>query len=112
MRPRVVEYQTPVRAAAPQAVAIALGLAWLQGKAIRGDNGSTRYGWPGMDTQRTKYAGYVTPPQIFTGYSARRVAGGSIRATPAALPSTTNPVTVTPLMRSLAAVSAQQLGGN
>ncbi len=111
MRPRVVTYHTPVRASAPQAVAIALGLGWLYGKAIRpGQNGTTRYGYPGIG-QRNKYAGYVTPPQIFTGYSAARVAGGAIRATPAAYPSTTTPAAAaaSPLTRALATVGSSQM---
>jgi hypothetical protein len=112
MQPQVVGYRTPVRASAPQAVAIALGLGWLYGKAIRpGQNGATRYGYPSISTQRAKYAGYVTPPQIFTGYSARRVAAGSVRATQAAYPSTSTPAAAaaSPLSRTLQMVGNDQM---
>src|SRR6266567_2355014 len=93
MRPLVLTYRTRVRAAGPQAVAIATGLGWLHGKAINGSaggNGAIRYGrGPGdIQAQRTAFTGYVNPPQIFIGHSAKRVAAGAIRATPAGLPST------------------------
>jgi hypothetical protein len=111
MRPRVVIYRTLVRAAAPQAIATALGLGWLYGKAIRGDNGTVRSGYPALGA-RNKYAGYARPPQIFTGYTARRVAGGSIRAGGAGLPSTNAPPTIlsSPLQQALATVTSTQTG--
>jgi hypothetical protein len=93
VKPAVLVYQVPVRAAAPQAVAVARGLAWLYGKAINGSpggNGSIRYGWPGLDTQRTAYTGYVNPPQIFTGYDPMKVAAGFARIAPGRLPGTSN----------------------
>ncbi len=111
MQPRVVRYDTPVRASAPQAVAIALGLGWLYGKAIRpGQNGATRYGYPGIG-QRNKYAGYAEAPQVFTGYSARRVAAGAVKATPPAYPSTTTPAAAaaSPLSRTLQMVGNDQM---
>lgn len=111
MRPRVTIYRTPVRAAAPQAVAIAAGLGRLFGRGINGRTGTIRYGYPSMSAQRTKYAGYVNPPQLFIGYTAKRVAGGAIRATPPAIPTSTQPWSLTgsPLMQAMATVSAGQL---
>lgn len=111
MRPQVTTYRTRVHAAAPQAVAIATGLGRLFGRAIRGHNGAIRYGYPSMSTQRTKYAGYADPPQMFIGYTAKRVAGGAIRATPPAIPTSTQPYSLTgsPLMQAMANVTAGQL---
>ncbi len=111
MRPRAVIYRTVVRAAAPQAVATALGLGWLHGKAIRGDAGAVRSGYPALGA-RNKYAGYAAPPQIFTGYSARRVAGGAVRAGGAGLPSANAPPTVlsSPLSAAMATVTSMQKG--
>ncbi len=118
MRPLVITYRTRVRAAAPQAVAIASGLGWLYGKAINGSaggNGAIRYGLGAGDiqAQRTSYPGYVFPPQIFTGHSAKRVAAGAIRNTPPGLPSTNVPDTVlgSPLARAMATVGARQMAG-
>lgn len=85
MKPEVRVYRTPVRSAAPQAVALARGLGWLFGKAIKGDNGAIRYGYPSLGT-RAKYTGYVNPPQVFTGYDPGQVAAGFIRPDPASLP--------------------------
>ena len=115
MRPRVLRYTVRVRAAAPQAVAIATGLAWLHGKAINGSpggNGAIRYGYPAIGT-REKFQGYASPPQIFSGYTAKRVAGGAIRLTPAGLPSTSAPVSVlsSPLVRAMATVGSAQMSG-
>lgn len=112
MRPQVITYTTPVRAAAPQAVAQAVGLGWLFGKAIRGDNGATRIGYPGIG-MRNKYQGYVFPPQIFRGFTAGKVAGGAIKLTPAGLPSTQAPDTLlaSPLTRAMATVGAAQIRG-
>lgn len=115
MRPQVIEYRVPVHAAAPQAVALAVGLGWLHGKAINGSqdgNGFIRYGEPALGMRR-KFTGYAFPPQIFTGYSARRVAGGAVRNQPASLPSTSTPDSLlrSPLQRAMATVGAAQLGG-
>ncbi len=118
MRPQVLTYRVRVRAAAPQAVAVASGLGWLYGKAVNGSaggNGAIRYGaGPGdIQAQRTGFTGYVFPPQIFTGHTARRVAGGAIRATPAGLPSTSGTDTLlgSPLARAMATVGARQMSG-
>jgi len=108
--PEIVTYRTPVRSAAPQAIGLARVLGWLYGKAIKGHNGSIRYGWPGLDSQRTKYAGYVYPPQLFVGYNPAKVAGGLIRADPASLPGDSLVATEAPLMRAMAAMSATEMG--
>lgn len=115
MRPQVIRYSTPVRAAAPQAVAIASGLGRLYGQAINGSvggNGAIRYGEPAIGDRR-KFTGYVFPPQLFVGYSARRVAGGAIRNTPAGMPSTTAPASLlnSPLAKAMATVGARQMAG-
>jgi hypothetical protein len=111
MRPRIATYRTRVWQAAPQAVAIVTGLARRDVAGISGHTGTRRYGYPSQQTQRTKYAGYVNPPQMFIGYTAKRVAAGAIRATPPAIPTSTQPWSVTgsPLMQAMATVSAGQL---
>lgn len=112
MRPRVTVYRTPVRWAAPQAIAQAVGLGWLYGKAIAGDNGAVRYGYPALGTRR-KFTGYAFPPQIFLNYSARRVAAGAIRNKRGALPATNAPTSVlnSPLKKATATVTARQIAG-
>jgi len=85
MQPEVTTYRTPVRSVAPQAVAIARGLGWLYGKAIKGDNGAIRYGYPAPGT-RAKFSGYAFPPQAFAGYDPRKVAAGAARPDPAGYP--------------------------
>lgn len=112
MRPRVQRFQVPVRWAAPQAIATALGLGWLHGKAIRGDNGTVRYGYPSIQTQRSKYAGYAFPPQIFTGYDPRKVAGGLIRPDPASYPgdSMSKATADSPAYRALEAITFGKQG--
>jgi hypothetical protein len=113
MIPKVSNYRTPVRWAAPQAIAIARGLGWLHGKAIKGDNGSILIGYPAI-ASRQKYAGYVFPGQLFIGYSARRVAAGAIRVTPNGLPSTSNTASTmsSPLVQAMANVTAGQMTGS
>lgn len=113
MRPEVQEYRTPVRAAAPQAIAIARGLGRLYGRAINGQtNGAVRYGYPAIGT-RAKFTGYGFPPQLFRGYDPRKVAAGAFRGAPGALPSTSSPTTLAnnPLQASMALVTSQQLAG-
>lgn len=112
MRPKVTTYRTPVRWAAPQAIALALGLGNLHGRGIRGQTGHITYGYPGLGT-RAKFTGYVFPPQIFTGYSARRVAAGAIRSSPASMPSSKSPASLlnSPLKRATMTVTASQLLG-
>lgn len=112
-RPEVDLYQVKVRAAAPQAIAIARGLGALFGRAINGrTNGAVRYGYPAIGT-RAKYAGYAFPPQLFRGYDPRKVAAGAFRGAPGALPSTSSPTTLlnNPLQASMATVTTQQLAG-
>lgn len=113
MNPRSTTFRTPVRWAAPQAIAIARGLGWLHGKAIKGDNGTIRIGYPAI-ASREKYAGYVFPGQLFIGYTARRVAGGSIRVTPSGLPSTSSSASTlaSPLMQAMSTVTAGQFTGS
>ena len=111
MRPHVTIFRTPVRSAAPQAIGLARALGWLYGKAIKGDNGSIRYGWPGLDTQRTSFKGYVYPPQIFVGYDPAKVAAGFIRPDPASLPgdSLSSYASSNPLGAAMAAVTTSQM---
>lgn len=112
MRGEVTIYRTPVRSAAPQAIGLARALGWLYGKAIKGDNGSIRYGYPSIQSQRTKYAGYVYPPQIFVGYDPSKVAAGLIRPDPAGLPGDSiSPYASTgsPIMAAMAAVTTSQM---
>jgi hypothetical protein len=113
MIPRTTNYRTPVRWAAPQAIAIARGLGWLHGKAIAGDNGRILIGYPAI-ASRAKYAGYVFPAQLFIGYNARRVAAGAIRVTPSGLPSTSNAASTlaSPLVQAMSNVTAGQMTGN
>jgi len=104
MRPRIQIFHTPVRWSAPQAIALARGLGWLHGRAIAGDNGTIRYGWPSVMTQRTKYAGYTSPPQLFIGYDPAKVAAGLVRPDPASYPGDSlSPATAaSPLARAMA----------
>src|SRR5258708_12576634 len=84
-------------------------LGWLHGKAIAGDNGAVIYGGPGsIQAQRTYFTGYAFPPQIFTGWNPRLVAGGRARVANPAMPTTGGgqPVGVrqSPLSRALEAL--------
>jgi|SRR5882724_11481685 len=111
--PHKSTFLTKVRWASPQSIGQASSLGWLHGKAIAGDNGAIRYGYPSIGT-RSKYGGYVFPGQLFLGYSARKVAGGSIRLTPGALPSTSAPDTLlsSPLQMAMRTVTVRQMQGN
>lgn len=110
MRGEVTVYRTPVRWAAPQAIGLARALGWLHGKAIKGDNGAIRYGYPTLGT-RAKYTGYVYPPQLFVGYDPAKVAAGLIRPDPASLPGESmNPYNSgSPLQRAMGAVMQSQM---
>lgn len=113
MKPRVQHYQTPVREAAPQAIAMAVALKRrITSVSLRG-SGAIIYGYPDIGT-RTKFAGYANTPQLFLGYSPSKVAAGAFRGSPGALPSTSSPATIlnSPLQRSMAAVTDMQLGGS
>jgi hypothetical protein len=112
MRQQVKTYAVPVRSAAPQAVAIAVGLGWLHGKAIRGDNGATRIGQPDIGTAATNFCGYAFPPQLFTGWDPRHVAGGSVKPATPALSTSTQPATdsMSPMQAAMANVSAVPTG--
>lgn len=110
--PQVDHYQTPVRAAAPQAIGIARALARaFTAPALLGA-GSIRYGYPQIGS-RNKYQGYANTPQLFLGYSPRKVAAGAFRGAPAAIPSTSAPISTlnTPTMRAMATVTNQQITG-
>lgn len=113
MKPQVQTYTTRVRAAAPQAIAIAQGLGRLFIRGVDGQTGTVRYGYPAIGT-RAKYQGYAFPPQLFRGYDPRKVARGAFRGTPGALPSTSSPTTLmnNPLQNAMATVTTQQLAGN
>lgn len=82
-------------------------LGALYGRDINGRTGTVRYGMPGLSTQRSKFGGYVYPPQMFMGWNPRRVAGGAIRYSPAALPATSpqDPVD-NPLQNAVAMIAA------
>lgn len=105
MKPNVTEYRVPVRSVAPQAIALARGLAWLYGKAISGDNGTIRYGYPGLSTDRTRFSGYAFPPQAFVGYDAGKVAAGAARPDPASFPGESISPTETAMQRAMHAVT-------
>jgi hypothetical protein len=111
-RPRVDTYTVPVRAAAPQAIGIARALAFLFGGDVNGRSGTVRFGYPQIGN-REKYQGYANTPQLFTGYDPRKVAAGTFRGAPGALPSTTAPASLlnAPLQRAMATVTAAQLAG-
>lgn len=110
MRPETTVYRTPVRHSAPQAIGMARVLGWLYGKAIAGDNGRIRIGYPALGL-RNKYTGYVYPPQLFTGYDPRKVAAGFIRPDPATLPGESmNPGGLSsPLQKAMASVMTSQM---
>jgi hypothetical protein len=112
MRPQVTRFKVPVRWAAPQAIAVASGLGWLHGKAIAGDNGRILYGYPQIG-MREKYQGYAFPAQLFTGYTARRVATGAIRVHTGGLPSTASPASTlaSPLVMAMRTVTVGQMQG-
>lgn len=110
--PGKVTFRTTVRQAAPQAIGYASALGWLHGKAIKGDNGHTLYGYPAIG-MRAKYQGYAFPGQLFVGYSARRVATGAIRVNTGGLPSTASTASTlaSPLVMAMRTVTAGQLQG-
>jgi hypothetical protein len=110
--PAVDTYTVRVRAAAPQAISLARGLGELFGRGINGHTGTIKYGYPAIGS-REKFQGYVLAPQAFTGYDPMKVARGAFRGAPGSLPSTSAPTTLlnSPLQRSMAAVTANQLGG-
>lgn len=110
--PQVDTYTVRVRAAAPQAISLALGLGALFGRGINGQTGTIKYGYPAIGS-REKFQGYVNAPQIFTGYDPMKVARGAFRGAPGALPSTSSPTTLlnSPLQRAMATVTANQMGG-
>lgn len=111
-KPRVDHYDVPVRAAAPQAIFIARALGAIFGRGINGHTGTVRYGYPGLG-DRAKYGGYANTPQLFIGYDPKKVAAGAFRGAPGSLPSTSGPSTLlsSPLQRSMATVTAQQIAG-
>lgn len=113
MQPQVTTYRVPVRWAAPQAIAQAVGLGWLYGKAIRGDNGAIRYGGgPGdIQAQRSAFTGYAQPPQLFIGYDPRKVAAGLIRPDPMSLPNASQ-TAQGPVTRAMHALTLSQIANS
>lgn len=111
IRPRVDIYTVPVRWAAPQAIGLARMLGAMTGRGINGRAGTVHYGSPDIGT-RSNFTGYADPPQLFTGYDPRKVAGGGYRGAPRGLPSTSAPASAItdPLLRSMATVTNAQNG--
>lgn len=106
IQPKVIRYTTPVHAAHPISVGMSVALGNLYGRGINGQNGTIRYGYPDIGT-RSKYQGYVNPPQLFTGWNPRTAAGGAIRRTPGGLPGTQAPPGyISPLLQAAATVTA------
>lgn len=106
-RPQSARATVTVRAPHPVSLYMAASLGRIYGRAIAGHNGAFRYGAPGVATNRTKYGGYVYPPQMFMGWNPRRVAGGAIRYKPGSLPATApNDPADNPLRNAVATVSA------
>ena len=87
-RQRTGRVTVVVRDPHPVSQYMASALGQLYGRAIRGDNGAFRYGYPGLASNMTKFKGYVFPPQMFLGWNPRRVAGGAVRYSPGQLPAT------------------------
>ena len=110
MRSKRLHRVVTLRAIAPQTVALNLGLGRLYGRGINGRTGTVRYGAPAIGT-RNNFTGYAAPPQLFIGYSAKRVATGAIRVPTPSYPSTTSPDTManSPLVRAMATVGARQM---
>ncbi len=105
IRPQVLHYSTPVRAAHPLAQRIASALGSLYGRGINGNTGTIRYGYPQIG-MREKYAGYVFPPQMFIGWNPANVAAGTIRPTLGQLPGTQAPYANTsPLLGAMLAAT-------
>lgn len=106
-KPRAARVTVTVRAPHPVSQYMAASLGQIYGRAIAGHNGAFRYGMPGIATNRSKYGGYVFPPQMFMGWNPKRVAGGVIRYKPAALPATapTDPGD-NPLQNAVATIAA------
>lgn len=103
---QVTDYRVPVRSAHPLAVKIARQLGRLYGRNIAGDNGTIRYGAPGLSGGRRGYRGYVNPPQMFIGWNPHNVAGGTVRPTLGKLPGTQAPYANTgPLLAAMYTVS-------
>ena len=105
-RPSVETYAVPVRGPHPLAVMIASRLGWLHGHDIDGRTGTVRYGYPGTDTNRGKFKGYVKPPQLFLGASR---SGGKPRVPTPALSSSHLPAgssLLSPLSAAMANVTA------
>lgn len=106
-QPRTARVTVTVREPHPVSQYMAASLGRIYGRAIAGHNGAFRYGAPGVATNRTKYGGYVYPPQMFMGWNPRRVAGGAIRYKPSSLPATApSDPTDNPLQNAVATIAA------
>lgn len=108
-QPEIQHYSVPVRAAAPQAIALARGLARAFTQPSLRGTGAVRYGYPGIG-MREKFGGYANSPQLFLGYSPHKVAAGAFRGAPGALPSTSSPTSLlnNTLLRAVATITEQQ----
>lgn len=115
IRPRVHRVTTVIREREPIGTGVAYSLAELHGRGIKGKVGTPRYGYPGMQTQRSAYKGYGYPPDLFFGYNPRNVAGGTVQNKVGQLPATSPPAgTYSPLQQAMANVTRRSpwgLGG-
>jgi hypothetical protein len=106
-RQRTARVTVTVRQPHPVSQYMASALGSIYGRGINGHTGAFRYGAAGIATNRTKYGGYVYPPQMFIGWNPKRVAGGAIRYKPSALPATApNNPTDNPLQTAVATIAA------
>jgi len=106
-RQRTARVSVTVRQPHPVSQYMASALGEIYGRGINGHAGAFRYGTAGLATNRTKYGGYVYPPQMFVGWNPRRVAGGSIRYKPGSLPATApNDPNDNPLTNAVATIAA------
>lgn len=102
---------TTVRAPHPIGQRVMASLSMLAGRGIRGETGTIRYGYPSTGTQRSKFTGYVFPPNLFIGWNPRHVAGGTAQSRVGQLPATSAPSgTYSPLLAAMASVTRGQGG--
>lgn len=102
---------TTVRDPHPIGQRVMASLSMLAGRGIRGETGTIRYGYPSTATQRSKYTGYVFPPDLFIGWNPRSVAAGTVQNKVGQLPATSAPSgTYSPLLAAMAGVTRGQAG--
>jgi hypothetical protein len=109
-KPKVYKRVVRVPAADPIGTSMAVRLNGLYGQAVaarQGSNGAIRYGWPGVQSQRVKYAGYAAPPQAFSGYNPWRTPSGHPATMGMGLPYTSPPpgTTYTTMESATAAIA-------